>query len=200
MVLLLALSACRSSYTQDDPVLKKPVSELTDADLARMVVVVKTNYGEFRFALHPEWAPKTTRHFLKQVKNGIYPGQNFYEVRPNNLIVAGDPEDKPELTDNEMRLEDVKPPGPHLRGAVGLFHPDWQQWEQEKSGGTRFYIMLVNKRGMDGGFNVFGQVIEGMATVDRIGAVPVTCEMCKPRPYSPFSPVTILDVHLEVKK
>ena len=138
----------------------------------------------------------TTRHFIRLVRMGVYDGQTFHEVRPRGWILGGDPDDDPKLTGFQMELEEVATPGRHVPGAVGLYHPEFQP----DLGGTRFYVMLVERPRMDGHYNVFGQVIEGMATVERIGAVKVTCEYCKPRAYMPLTPVRILDIHFEVKK
>ena len=67
-------------------------------------------------------------------------------------------------------------------------------------GGSQFFIMLGDEQRMDGGYSIFGRVIEGMATVDRIGALPITPQDGQPRPYMPLSPVVIKDLHLEVMK
>jgi cyclophilin family peptidyl-prolyl cis-trans isomerase len=191
------LFCCRQNYTRQDPLLSKPVKDLSDEEIARMVVAVKTNLGEFRFELRPDWAPQTTRHFLTQVHMGSYVGTTFHQVRPWVWALAGDPQDDPKLTGFQMGLEENVPTrGPAVRGSVGLYHPDYIPEE----GGTRFFVMLGDWRKLDGEYNFFGRVIEGMATVDRIGAVPVTCESCEPKPYQPLTPIDILDVVLELKK
>jgi cyclophilin family peptidyl-prolyl cis-trans isomerase len=212
LLLALAVAGCRDRFTRDDPILSMKTDKLIrleDKDIARIVVAFKTDYGEFRIQLHPEWAPLTTRHFLARIRTGDYVGQTFTDVRKNVWIVEGDPGEKPQLTGVKMDLENVTPPGPHNRGAVGLYHGDVTSLAldpDEAAGGSRFYIMLAPNPQMDGGYNVFGQVVDGMATVDRIGAVPINCTPtpqgppCKPRPYVPLTPATILAVHLEVKK
>jgi cyclophilin family peptidyl-prolyl cis-trans isomerase len=196
----LALSAgsCRETFTRNDPVLEKPLDQLTDQDLSRMVAVVKTNYGQFKIALHPEWAPASCRVFVKLVKGSFYYGLTFHEVRPGTWIVGGDP-----LGDGTggpgFKVEPEKSSGPNLRGAVGLFYPFYPLPQLEVMG-SQFYVLIRDQNWMNGKYNVFGQVIDGMATVDRIGAAPVTPLSGRPRPYMPLSPVVIEDIHLEAKK
>jgi cyclophilin family peptidyl-prolyl cis-trans isomerase len=68
-------------------------------------------------------------------------------------------------------------------GAARL--PDQVNRERESSG-SQFYICLQDLPQLDkGGYTVFGKVIRGMETVDRIAEV-----QCDPRD-NPISPVII---------
>ena len=193
--LALFMLSCPPGFSPNDPVLTKPLDQLTDQDLSRMVANVSTNYGSFRIQLHPEWAPQTCRNFIKLVRAGFYDGLTFHEVMPGIWIRGGDP--KGDGTGGpgwNVKME--KPIGKLSRGAGGLYHPNFAPDE----GGSQFFILLKDCPHLNGVFTVFGQVIEGMATVERIGNMPVTPGAGKPRPYMPLSAVIIKDIHLEAKK
>jgi len=190
----LLFSFC-SPTTRNDPVLDKPLDELSDEDISRMVAVVTTNYGDFKIELHPEWAPQTTRNFIKLIKAGFYEGLTFHEVRPTFWIRGGDP--KGDGTGGPGYYVPLETPsGPHEKGAVGLYHPVIAPDE----GGSQFYILLRMYPKWNGHYTVFGRVSEGMVTVDIIGDLPITPKDGKPRGYMPLSPVIIKEIHLEVKR
>jgi peptidyl-prolyl cis-trans isomerase B (cyclophilin B) len=195
LFLLTAAATCGPDFTRNDPILEKPVDELTDDEISRMAAVVETNYGSFKIALHPEWAPVACRKFIGLVRSSFYYMLTFHEVRPGYWIVGGDP-----LGDGTggpgFNLEIESPSGPNVKGAVGLYHP----WLRPDLSGSQFYIMLKNRRGMDGKYTVFGQVIEGMSTAERIGKLPVTPAGGKPRPFMPLTEVMIKDMYLEIRK
>lgn len=198
IALAIIICSCRPHFSKDDPLLKKPVEQLTDQDIARMVAVVKTNYGSFKVELHPEWAPKACRAFVKLAETGFYYGLNFFEVRPRAWIATGDPTGNGEGGAG-FNVEVEKSKGHNLRGAVGLYYPSTPIPRPDLAG-SQFYVLVSNQRWMDGRYSVFGKVMEGMSTVDRIDSVPVTPRSGAPRPFTPLTPVIIQDLHLEVKK
>jgi len=194
-VLFVFQFSCRSKYSTSDPILEKPVAELSDAEVARLVAVVSTNYGSFKIEMRPDYSPATSHNFVKLVKEGFYDGLTFHEIRPGIWIRGGDPAgDGSGGPGYTVPFE--YPSGPHVKGAVGLYHglTDFDD------GGSQFYVMLGEMKSMDRAFTVFGKVIEGMAVVDRIGDIPVTPKYGKPRPYMPLSPVVIKDIKLVAKK
>lgn len=194
-LLVFLLASCQSGYTRQDEILKKKAEQLTVEEMSRITAVVSTNYGRFRIQLHPEWAPQTCRNFIKLVQAGFYDGLTFHEVLPRIWIRGGDPKGDgtggPGWT---IPLE--TPSGSHKAGAVGMYHPNFLPNEA----GSQFYIILEDITEMDGAFAVFGQVIEGMDTVQRIGHLPITPRDGKPRPFMPLSEVVIKDVVLEAKR
>jgi peptidyl-prolyl cis-trans isomerase B (cyclophilin B) len=198
IALAIIICSCRPQFSRDDPILLKPVEQLTDQEIARMVAVVKTNYGTFKFELHPDWSPNACRAFIKLARTGFYYGLTFFEVRPRAWIVTGDPTGKGEGGPG-FNVEPEKTTGHNLRGAVGLYYP-FMPIPRPDLAGSQFYVLLSNQRWMDNKYSVFGKVIDGMSAVDRIGNVPVTPRRGSPQPYMPLSPVTVEDLHLEVKK
>ncbi len=197
LALLFPASGCDPKTRVDDPVLQKSAEELTEADMARLSAVVKTNFGSFRIKLHPEWAPENCRHFIKLVKQGFYDGLTFHEIRPGFWIEGGCPLGTGEGGPGYgVALE--SPSAPHIKGAVGF---DRNPLDEKSEAGSVFYVTLRDLRLLrDGLYSVFGEVDEGMATVERIGALEVTPKGGKPRPYMPLTPVKILDINLQVNE
>lgn len=192
---LIGMVSCHSGYTRNDPVLEKPLEQLTAADMARMVAMVSTNYGNFIIQLRPDWAPETCRNFVKLAAAGFYNGMTIHEILPRIWIRGGDP--KGDGTGGPGYHLELEPStGKHVPGAVGLYHANFFPNE----GGSQFYIMTSNLPEMDRAYALFGQVIDGMATVQRIANLPTTPRNGKPWPFMPLSPVVIKDLHLEVKK
>ncbi len=197
-ILGLCFSSCESEdKKKNKEILNKSADELTDKELSQLAVTFKTNMGLFKIGLRPDWAPETSRHFVRMVKAGIYDGKQFHEVRPGVWILGGGPEPENILAE-PVALEN--PPEPvdevrHHKGTVGLYHPDFMPDE----GGVLFYIMLRDNPRMDGGYTAFGEVSKGMGAVDRIANVPITGRTGKPRPYMPITDVVIQKVSLEVK-
>ncbi len=195
LLLCLGLSCgCEKKYADQHPILDKPVEELTREEMSRLAVKFRTNQGEFVIEIVPEWGPKTAKNFLELVKQGFYLGLSFHEVRPGFMIAAGDPEGTGEGGPG-YSIPIELPSGPHLRGVVGSWHPLGNPME----GGSIFYIMLSDLHAMNGAYTVFGRVVAGMPTVDRIGSLPVTPPNGKPQPYMPLSKVVIEDTRLLVE-
>ena len=127
-------------------------------------VRMKTSLGEMVIELYPEKAPKTVENFLKYVDDG------------NFMIQGGG-------FDAKMQQKPTRSPIPlesrnglkNDRGTIAMARtsvPD--------SATAQFFINTVNNNGLnypqpDGnGYAVFGKVIEGMDTVDKIAQVQTT--------------------------
>lgn len=55
------------------------------------IAIIKTNMGEIKIKLFPEFAPKTVENFTTHAKNGYYDGLIFHRVIKNFMIQGGDP-------------------------------------------------------------------------------------------------------------
>ena len=194
LTLALALPAC-AGYSANDPLLKKDAEKLTVAEMRRMAAVMTTQYGKVVIELHPEWAPVATRNFVKLVQVGYYDGLTICEVRPTVWIRGGGPEADACGGSPGYNVALETPSAPVMRGMVGLYHYDLLPEE----GNSQFFIMLNDATSMNGGYTIFGKVVEGMPAVDRIGKIQSTPRDA-PRPFKPLANIVIEDIHLEVKK
>ena len=137
-------------------------------------VTIETNHGNISFNLLSELAPEHVRNFVKLANEGFYDGTLFHRVIPGFMIQGGDP-----TTKDPNRKSDWGMGGPgytinaefnsrsHLRGIVSMARAT-----DPNSAGSQFFIMHANNTGLDRQYTVFGEVTEGMDTVDKIAALP----------------------------
>lgn len=152
--------------------------EIKKAKVERNMVKLETSMGNIVIELNEQAAPVTVKNFLGYAEEGFYDGTIFHRVIPNFMIQAGGFTAEMERKQphapikNEFKLSNV-------RGTIAM----------AKSGGDpdsatcQFFISLTdNSRNLDnqnGGFTVFGKVIEGMDVVDAIASVVTTTRMNK---------------------
>ncbi len=139
-------------------------------------VLISTDQGDILLQLDAVHAPATVANFLRYAREGHYDGTIVYRVVPGFVIQAGSWEP-------DLRTRDVHAPIPlesglaNLRGTVAMARGD-----TPVSATAEFFINLADNPALDRqaddsagttGYAVFGQVIQGMDTVDKIAAVPL---------------------------
>jgi peptidyl-prolyl cis-trans isomerase B (cyclophilin B) len=131
--------------------------------------VIETNFGKIKIEFFPEDAPKTVENFVKLAKSSFYDGTLFHRVIPGFMIQGGDPNTK----SANRRTWGTGGPGytikaefnsrSHLRGIVSMARA-----QDPDSAGSQFFIVVKDSKFLDRQYTVFGRVIEGMDTVDKI--------------------------------
>ena len=153
-----------------------PAPTATGAGSAAPRVVLETAQGPITIRLRPEAAPKTCANFLKLVREGFYDGLTFHRVVPGFVIQGGDPNSR-----NDNPFDDGQgSPGytvpaefslKHKKGSVAMARmPDVVNHDRA-SNGSQFYIALRDLPSLDGGYTVFGEVVAGWETIDKIVAL-----------------------------
>ena len=163
-------------------------------------VELNTNKGRIVLELNAEKAPKTVANFLEYVRDGFYDGVIFHRVIDGFMIQGGDPDGegtggqsiwsgKDDSIDagNGFKNE-ISAFLYNIRGALAMANAgadtNGSQFfinqnpadasGQLSSGKTPGKIIEAYKNGgnpsLDGGYTVFGQVIEGMDVVDKIAS------------------------------
>lgn len=162
-------------------------------------VVIKTSQGDLRVRLNAEKSPRTVDNFLyNYVDSGYYTQTIFHFVEQGYLIAGGgytaDLVEKPASTPIPCEASNGLS---NKRGTLAMArHPDFAH-----STTSQFFINLVDNPSLDYrasddesglGYCVFGEVIEGMDTLDRIAAMAVQDrgEFVK----SPVDPVVIQSI------
>lgn len=137
-------------------------------------VLMKTSMGDLVIELYPEKAPKTVENFLKYVDEGFYSKLIFHRVIGNFMIQGGgfDADMKQKANRGPIPLESRN----GLKNDVGTIA--MARTSIPDSATSQFFINTVNNSSLnypnpDGhGYAVFGKVIEGMDTVEKIAKVP----------------------------
>jgi cyclophilin family peptidyl-prolyl cis-trans isomerase len=161
-------------------------------------VRVTTNMGSFVIELYPDRAPLTVANFLRYVREGFYTNTIFHRVVANFVVQGGGHDANPPYVLKPTYPPVVNESGNGLqnkRGAVGLARAAGPH-----TGNAQFYINLVDNPELDPlptrwGYTVFGQVVEGMDVVDRIGVVP-TGAFGPFKSDAPLKPVIIQSVEV----
>jgi cyclophilin family peptidyl-prolyl cis-trans isomerase len=124
--------------------------------------VLHTTEGDIEVELFPEEAPKTVANFTKLAGDGFYDGISFHRVIPDFMIQGGCP--RGDGTGGPgYQFEDEFNEHKVVRGALAMANagPD--------TNGSQFFIVTADAcPWLDGKHTVFGQVVAGQATVDRI--------------------------------
>ncbi|MEM6262505.1 MAG: peptidylprolyl isomerase [Bacteroidota bacterium] len=145
------------------------------------LVTIHTRHGDIKLVLF-EKTPIHRENFLKLAQEGFYDSTAFHRVYNNFMVQGGDPNSKPGGVSKNLgqggpgyTLEAELDKGfKHKRGAVAAARLSDQVNPEKRSSGSQFYI-VQNRTGtphLDGGYTVFGQVLDGFDTIDAIAKEP----------------------------
>jgi cyclophilin family peptidyl-prolyl cis-trans isomerase len=171
LVLLPTLVSCEPAKEKAKPAADPtPVAESTVTK-----VRLNTSHGDIVIELNAEKAPISVENFLGYVKNKHYDGTIFHRVMNGFMIQGGGFA----LTDGKL-IEKSAGKGIKNEGQNGLKNLRatiaMARTSDPNSAKAQFFINVVDNSALDfpnnGGYAVFGNVIEGMDVVDKIKAVP----------------------------
>jgi len=137
----------------------------TDIPASRQVQLT-TNKGEITIALYDDM-PVTAGNFASLVEKGFYDNVTFHRVIDGFMIQGGDPQGTG-MGGPGYTIVDEFPPGrPNRndRGTISMANAG------PNTGGSQFFINLVDNSYLDGKHPVFGRVVAGMDVVDTIAKV-----------------------------
>ena len=124
-----------------------------------------TNHGAIGIEQFDEDAPKTVANFVTLAGEGFYDGVTFHRVIPDFMVQGGDPTGTgsggPGYTfKDEINSHKV------VRDALAMANAG------PNTNGSQFFIVTADSAPwLDGKHTVFGQVTDGMDTVDAIEGV-----------------------------
>ena len=138
-------------------------------------VLMETSMGNVTIELFKDKAPISVRNFLSYVKEGYYDGLIFHRVIKGFMIQGGgmDASMQPKKTKFAIKNEAANKVS-NKRGTVAM-----ARTSVIDSATSQFFINVVDNDFLDYrgktpelfGYAVFGQVVEGMDTVDAIRQV-----------------------------
>jgi len=134
-----------------------------------------TSAGDIVVELDAAKAPKTVANFVEYVKAGHYDGTVFHRVIPNFMIQGGGM--TPDMKEKPTRAPILLESGNGLqnqRGTIAM-----ARTMDPNSASAQFFINVTDNAFLDkanardgNGYAVFGKVVSGMETVDKIRALP----------------------------
>ena len=125
----------------------------------------ETSKGPFVIEVHRAWAPIGVDRFYNLVKNGFYDGTRFFRVRPGFMAQFGI-NGNPQIQSAWQRafLRDDPVTQKNVRGFVSFTTEGRPQ-----SRFTQIFINYADNSHLDAdGFAPFGQVVDGMETVEKL--------------------------------
>ena len=173
------------------------MEQLKRPEQGDQIAVVNTNLGSFQIRFFPEQAPKAVENFITHAKNGYYNGVVFHRVLKDFMIQGGDPTGTGcggESICGEPFGDECTPALRHFYGALSMANagPNTngsQFFIVQKKACTPQEIAYFERSGiqldeqtkqqyyayggtpwLDGVHTVFGQVFDGMDTVDYIAS------------------------------
>ena len=129
--------------------------------------------GDFVVEVYPDKAPKTVENFLQYVKSKHYDGTIFHRVIPNFMVQGGGYTTK--FDEKIMRPPIVLEANNGLKNDAGTIA--MARTMDPNSATSQFFInvkdnLALNARGNADGYAVFGRVVSGMDTIQKIRNVP----------------------------
>ena len=154
-------------------------------------VKLETTMGDIVIELNEKAAPVTVKNFLTYVGEDFYDGTIFHRVIPNFMIQGGG--FTPDMVQKKTHPPIINEASNGLkndRGTIAM-----ARTSNPDSATSQFFINHRNNDPLNyagpnnPGYAVFGKVVEGMETVDKIAAVKTTQK--GPHANVPVEPVVI---------
>ncbi|MBC7793906.1 MAG: peptidyl-prolyl cis-trans isomerase [Clostridia bacterium] len=141
-------------------------------------IVIETSAGNFTLRVNSEKAPISAENFLKYVDEGFYNGTVFHRVINNFMVQGGGftPDMKQKATKGAIKNE----AGNGLKNIMGTVA--MARTSEVNSATAQFFVNVKDNSFLDHksdapnefGYAVFGEVISGMDTIDKMKVMP-TC-------------------------
>ncbi len=138
------------------------------------MVRFETSLGDFTLELDADKAPESVANFLAYVDEGFFDGLIFHRVIPGFMVQGGGMTPDMAQKKNKAPIRNEAANGKlNKRGTIAMARTNIVD-----SATSQFFINLVDNGFLDHqgpanfGYAVFGHVVEGMDTIDRIAKEP----------------------------
>jgi peptidylprolyl isomerase len=159
---LLITAGCTQSSPQTNTGTPAGTVTMTPSAQEQKLVRLETNMGNITIALDPSM-PITAGNFETLVKKGFYDGVIFHRVINGFMLQGGDPMGTGMGGPGYTIKDEFTNANRNNRGTISMANAG------PNTGGSQFFINLVNNNFLDTKHPVFGNVVEGMDVVDKIG-------------------------------
>lgn len=148
-ILIICLSVCLST---------KVANSQTE-------VTFYTTMGDFVVEMYDTLQPITAGNFIDLVNTEFYDGVIFHRVIYDFMIQGGDPTGTGSGGPGYTILDEFDPLTSNVQGTISMANAG------PNTGGSQFFINLVNNTYLDPNHPVFGEVITNFSIVESIGLV-----------------------------
>jgi peptidylprolyl isomerase len=129
-------------------------------------VLLETTMGDVRIELFDDTMPVTAGNFRKLVERGFYDGTIFHRVIPGFMVQGGDPQGTGLGGPGYAIRDEFAKDNRNARGTISMANAG------PNTGGSQFFINVVDNLRLDTKHPVFGRVVSGMEAVDAISRTP----------------------------
>jgi peptidyl-prolyl cis-trans isomerase B (cyclophilin B) len=143
--------------------------KMEPSELKKFHVYLQTNRGDMVIEFWPDLAPNHVRNYLDLAYTKFYDGVIFHRVGPGFMIQGGDPTgtgsgNGPRTLKSEFTREKK-----HERGVLSM-----ARTADPNSASCQFFVMHGPAPGLDGQYSIFGKLVSGYETLDKIASAPGT--------------------------
>lgn len=172
-----------TAMTKTETTEKEESTKTSDGSFVKM----ETTMGTIKIKLYTDKAPITTGNFKKLVNQGFYNGLIFHRVIDGFMIQGGDPTGTGAGGSKETIKDEFGEGLKHSKaGILSMAN------RGPNTGTSQFFITLDATPWLDGKHAIFGEVVEGMDVVKKIGKVK-TGQADKPVEEIKMIKVTVTD-------
>ncbi len=137
-------------------------------------VLLQTTMGDVKIELFDDRMPITTGNFRKLVETHFYDGTIFHRVIKSFMIQGGDPEGTGHGGPGYTIKDELPSDNRNARGTISMANAG------PNTGGSQFFINVVDNARLDPKHPAFGRVVDGMEVVDAMSRAP-TDDQDRPR-------------------
>lgn len=171
LVSLFLFTGCVQSQDSQTDSSATNTDRVTETDMINSTpqpnktILMKTNQGDIKIELYNSTKPITANNFLKLAEQDFYDGVIFHRVIKDFMIQGGDPDGNGTGGPGYSIPDELDGDNENNRGTLSMANsgPD--------TGGSQFFINVVDNNFLDTKHAVFGKVVEGMDIVDKIVVV-----------------------------
>jgi peptidylprolyl isomerase len=127
-------------------------------------ILLNTSMGDITLQLYDDM-PITAGNFQKLVEKGFYDGTIFHRIIDGFMIQGGDPTGTGRGGPGYAIKDEFTSHNKNDRGTISMANAG------PNTGGSQFFLNLVDNNYLDKAHPVFGKVVEGMDVVDKMGKV-----------------------------
>ncbi len=124
---------------------------------------IETGKGDLVLELFASDVPITVNNFIFLARDGFYDGLTFHRVEPDFVVQGGCP-----IGDGTggpgYQFGDEITEHTHVAGALSMAN----KGPNTNTSGSQFFITYTARHDLDGGYSVFGQLVEGTDVLERI--------------------------------
>ena len=140
-------------------------------EITNFVTIEMESGDTITVELYPDVAPITVENFKNLVSESFYDGIIFHRVIAGFMIQGGDPKGigiggSDKTIKGEFKANGVNNTLSHKRGVISMARTNVPD-----SASSQFFICHADATFLDGNYAAFGEVVEGIETVDAIAAV-----------------------------